>query len=82
MTLMPEDSCQRLLDGCQQIGAVADKSVADMWEVFAIQSYGAEVEIEAGKVSLAGGGGEGGFGLRILNQGKVGFAYAANSGDS
>ena len=82
MTLMPEDSCQRLLDGCQRIGAVADSSIADMWEVFAIQSYGAEVEIEAGKVSLAGGGGEGGFGLRILNQGKVGFAYAANSDNS
>ena len=58
MTLMPEDSCDRLLDGCQTIAAAAEASDATMWEVFAIQSYGREVEIERGRVSLAGGGGD------------------------
>ena len=78
MTLMPEDSCDRLLDGCQTIAAAAEASDATMWEVFAIQSYGREVEIERGRVSLAGGGGDGGYGIRVLNEGRIGFAYSAN----
>ncbi|MDP6011751.1 MAG: DNA gyrase modulator, partial [Candidatus Poseidoniaceae archaeon] len=77
MTLMPEDSCDRLLDGCQSIAAAAAASDATMWEVFAIQSYGLEVEIERGRVSLAGGGGDGGYGIRVLNDGRIGFAYSA-----
>jgi hypothetical protein len=42
---MPEDSCDRLLDGCQSIAAAAAASDATMWEVFAIQSYGLEAMV-------------------------------------
>ena len=48
MTLVPEGSQDRLLEGCKIIGKAAQDVSAPMWEVFAIQSYGQDVEIERG----------------------------------
>jgi len=76
MTLVPEGSQDRLLDGCEIIGKAAQDASAPMWEVFAIQSYGQDVEIERGRVSLAGGGGEGGYCIRVVDSGRTGFAYS------
>ena len=45
------------------------------WEIVATQSYGHQIDIEGGKISLAAGGGEGGYGIRVIEDGKFGFAY-------
>ena len=82
MTLMPEDSCDRLLDGCEIVGKAAIAAQVSMWEVFATQSYGYDIEIERGRVSLAAGGGDGGYGIRVIEDGRPGFAYAATAADA
>ena len=79
MSLVPEESQDRLLAGCEAIGKAASAASAPMWEVFAIQSYGQDVEIERGRVSLAGGGGDGGYCIRVVDSGRTGFAYSTTS---
>ena len=39
------------------------------------QSYGHQLDIEAGKITMAAGGGEGGFGVRVVDGGRFGFAH-------
>lgn len=78
MSLMPDDAEARLLDGCTKLGELAEAAGAGQWEVVASQGYGLEVEVERGRVSLAGGGGDGGFGIRVVEDGRYGFAYMGN----
>jgi predicted Zn-dependent protease len=47
----------------------------EQWEIVAYQSYGHQLDIEAGKISLAAGGGEGGYGIRVVEDGRFGYAY-------
>jgi len=47
----------------------------EQWEIVAYQSYGHQLDIEAGKISLAAGGGEGGYGIRVVEGGRFGYAY-------
>ena len=72
---MPEGALDRLQDGCRTIGSRCNQLGISQWEVVASQSYGHQIDIEGGKISLAGGGGEGGYGVRVLEDGKFGFAY-------
>ena len=75
MNLLPDGALDRLQDGCRIIGSRCNQLGISQWEVVATQSYGHQIDIEGGKISLAGGGGEGGYGIRVLEDGKFGFAY-------
>ena len=83
MTLLPNDALDRLQSGCKSIADRCNSLGISSWEIVASQSYGHQIDIEGGKISLAAGGGEGGYGIRILEGGKFGFAYLVdvNSAD-
>ena len=73
--MLPEDAVDRIAEGCRQIGALCKSQGIEQWEVVATQSYGHSIDIEAGKISLAAGGGEGGYGVRVVEDGRFGYAY-------
>ena len=83
MILLPNDALDRLQSGCKSIADRCNSLGIASWEIVASQSYGHQIDIEGGKISLAAGGGEGGYGIRILEGGKFGFAYLVdvNSAD-
>ena len=83
MILLPNDALDRLQAGCKSIADRCYSLGISSWEIVASQSYGHQIDIEGGKISLAAGGGEGGYGIRILEGGKFGFAYLVdvNSAD-
>ncbi|HII36923.1 MAG TPA: TldD/PmbA family protein [Candidatus Poseidoniaceae archaeon] len=82
--MLPESALDRLQEGCKIIGDRCSAMDISSWEVVATQSYGHQIDIEGGKISLAAGGGEGGFGIRVLEEGRFGFAYLVdvNSADT
>ena len=73
--MIPDDAVERLMDSAQSIGKACENAGISQWEVFASQGYGHSLDIEAGKISMASGGGEGGFGIRIVEDGRYGFAH-------
>ena len=73
--MLPDKALDRLQDGCKFIAERCNALGLNSWEVVAAQSYGHQIDIEGGKISLAAGGGEGGFGIRVVENGKFGFAY-------
>ena len=75
MSMIPEDAIERLLDGCKVISKECELQSISEWEIVGTQGYGRSLDIEAGRISLASGGGEGGFGVRILNNGRYGYAH-------
>ena len=75
MKMLPDDALDRLISGSKKIGDLCKKKNVQQWEIIALQSYGHELDIEAGKISLAAGGGGGGYGIRVLEDGRFGFAY-------
>ncbi len=75
MGIMPIDAVERLQEGCETLGKMAAKQSITQWEIVASQAYGTSVDIERGRIALAAGGGDGGFGIRIIEDGRYGFAY-------
>ena len=75
MNLLPDNALERLQIGCKSIGDKCNSLGISSWEIVASQSYGHQIDIEGGKISLAAGGGEGGYGIRIIEEGRFGFAY-------
>ncbi len=73
--MIPDDAIDRLLEGCQSIAKQCESQDIQEWEIVASQGYGRSLDIEAGRISLASGGGEGGFGVRILQNGRYGYAH-------
>ena len=73
--MIPDDAVERLMDSALEIGKACDNEGISQWEIFASQGYGHSLDIEAGKISMASGGGEGGFGIRIVEDGRYGFAH-------
>ena len=73
--MIPDDAVERLMDSAQLIGNACEGAGIKQWEIFASQGYGHSLDIEAGKISMASGGGEGGFGIRIVEDGRYGFAH-------
>ena len=73
--MIPDDAVERLMDSAQKIGNACESAGIGEWEIFASQGYGHSLDIEAGKISMASGGGEGGFGIRIVEDGKYGYAH-------
>jgi len=75
MKMIPDDAVERLLESANLIGKACESAGVQQWEVFATQDYGHSLDFEAGKISMASGGGEGGFGLRVVEDGRYGFAH-------
>ena len=73
--MLPDDAVDRIQAGCQTIGTMCKSQGIEQWEIVAYQSYGHQLDIEAGKISLAAGGGEGGYGIRVVEGGCFGYAY-------
>jgi len=73
--MLPDDALERLIDGSKKIGDLCKKNNVQQWEILALQSYGHELDIEAGKISLAAGGGDGGYGIRVVENGRYGYAH-------
>ncbi len=59
--MIPDDAVERLMDSAHSIGKSCDNAGVQQWEIFASQGYGHSLDIEAGKISMASGGGDGGF---------------------
>ncbi len=78
MRMLPDDALDRLISGSKKIADICKIKNIQQWEIIALQSYGHELDIEAGKISLAAGGGGGGYGVRVLEDGKFGYAYLAD----
>lgn len=75
MILIPDDAVDRLFNSAEIIGKACDAAGISQWEICATQGYGHSLEIEAGKISMASGGGDGGFGIRIVEDGRYGYAH-------
>ena len=75
MIMLPDDAIDRINAGCKSIGDLCKQQGIEQWEIVAYQSYGHQLDIEAGKISLAAGGGEGGYGIRVVEGGRFGYAY-------
>ncbi|MBT4066592.1 MAG: TldD/PmbA family protein [Euryarchaeota archaeon] len=75
MNMIPDDAVERLLESAHAIGKACEQAGVQQWEVFATQEYGHSLEIEAGRISMASGGGEGGFGIRVVEDGRYGYAH-------
>jgi len=73
--MIPDDAVERLLESANVIGRACEAAEIQQWEVFATQDYGHSLDFEAGKISMASGGGAGGFGLRVVEDGRYGFAH-------
>ncbi|MBA88286.1 MAG: hypothetical protein CMB16_03350 [Euryarchaeota archaeon] len=77
--MIPDDASDRLLESAHKIGKLCEKLGVQQWEVFGTQGYGHSLDIEADKITMASGGGDGGFGIRLVNDGKYGFAHVVDS---
>jgi PmbA protein len=75
MNMLPDGAEDRLLANAKLLADVCRASGVDQWDLVGFQSYGHELDIEAGKITMAGGGGEGGFGVRVVDGGRFGFAH-------
>ncbi|MBT5390869.1 MAG: TldD/PmbA family protein [Euryarchaeota archaeon] len=82
MKMLPDDAVDRIAEGCRQIGKLCQNNEIQQWEIVATQSYGHSIDIEAGKISLAAGGGEGGYGIRVVEDGRFGYAYLVDIGSA
>lgn len=67
--MLPDGAEDRLLANAHSIAEVCKSSGVEQWDLIGFQSYGHELDIEAGKITMAAGGGEGGFGVRVVDQG-------------
>ncbi len=73
--MLPDGAEDRLLANAKVIAAACEKSGVEQWDLIGFQSYGHQLDIEAGKITMAAGGGEGGFGVRVVDGGRFGFAH-------
>jgi PmbA protein len=75
MIMIPDDAVDRLMESAHSIGAECEKANVQQWEIYANQGYGHSMDIEAGRISMASGGGDGGFGIRVVEDGRYGYAH-------
>ena len=73
--MLPEGAEDRLLANAQVIADACRNSGVQQWDLIGFQAYGTQLDIEAGKITMAAGGGEGGFGVRVVDDGRFGFAH-------
>ncbi|RJU90874.1 MAG: TldD/PmbA family protein [Candidatus Poseidoniales archaeon] len=75
MNMLPDGAEERLLANANVIANACNQAGAQQWDIVGFQAYGQQLDIEAGKVTMAAGGGEGGFGVRVVQNGRFGFAH-------
>lgn len=73
--MLPDGAEDRLLASANIIADACRASGVQQWDLVGFQSYGQQLDIEAGKITMAAGGGEGGFGVRVVDGGRFGFAH-------
>ena len=73
--MLPDGAEERLLANAKTIADACHQAGAQQWDIVGFQAYGQQLDIEAGKVTMAAGGGEGGFGVRVVQGGRFGFAH-------
>ena len=73
--MLPDGAEDRLLANAKVIADACAANDVQQWDLVGFQSYGHQLDIEAGKITMAAGGGEGGFGVRVVNDGRFGFAH-------
>lgn len=73
--MLPNGAEERLLANAKTIADACHQAGAQQWDIVGFQAYGQQLDIEAGKVTMAAGGGEGGFGVRVVQGGRFGFAH-------
>jgi PmbA protein len=66
------------IDLAEKIIRLSDNSGADESECFIQWGRGCGVSIEGNEIKQASGGSGAGFGLRVLKEGRVGFAYSSS----
>ena len=69
------------LDLAEKIIRLAEKGGADESECFIQWGRGCGVSIEGNEIKQASGGAGVGFGLRVIKEGRVGFAYSSSFND-
>ena len=79
MILLPDDALERLMDSARAVAKVCESHSVQQWEVVGEQDYGHSIDLEAGRISLAAGGGSGGLGLRVVEDGRYGYAHLADA---
>ena len=75
MNMLPDGAEDRLMGNAQRLADACRAAGVQQWDLVGFQAYGQQVDIEAGKVTMAAGGGEGGFGVRVVENGRFGFAH-------
>ena len=73
--MLPEGAEDRPLANAQVIADACRSSGVQQGFLIGFQAYGTQLDIEAGKITMAAGGGEGGFGVRVVDDGRFGFAH-------
>ena len=73
--MLPDGAEERLLANANLLADACRASGVQQWDLIGFQSYGHQLDIEAGKITMAAGGGEGGFGVRVVDDGRFGFAH-------
>ncbi len=72
--MLPDGAVERVQEVCAAIGQACEAAGVAQWDVMGEQSYGLELNLEAGRITMVGAGGEGGFGVRVVDDGRFGFA--------
>ena len=52
MKMLPDDALDRLIEGSKKVADLCRQNKVQQWEIIATQSYGHQLDIEAGKISL------------------------------
>ena len=76
--MLPDDALERLLESARAVAKVCESNSLQQWEVVGEQDYGHSIDLEAGRIALAAGGGSGGLGLRVVEDGRYGYAHLAD----
>ena len=72
--MLPDGAVERVQEVCAAIGQACEAAGVAQWDVMGEQSYGLNLNLEAGRITMVGAGGEGGFGVRVVDDGRFGFA--------
>jgi len=82
MMMIPDDALERLMESADLIGRVCERANIGQWEIYAAQGYGHSLDFEGGKIAMASGGGDGGFGIRVVEDGRYGYAHLVDINNS
>jgi PmbA protein len=77
--MLPDDALERLMESARAVAKVCESNSLQQWEVVGEQDYGHSIDLEAGRIALAAGGGSGGLGLRVVEDGRYGYAHLADA---